>query len=249
VTQTSEVLFELEHVYHRYGWNEALYDVNVTLSAGEVVAVVGDNGSGKSTLLKIIAGYHRPTRGVLRFKGQPIVLGSPGAARALGIEPVYQDLAILDDLNLWRNFFLGKERRRGLFGLGALAQGWMREECALHLHEIGLTRVTSVDRPARELSGGERQSLAVMRAVHFGTSMLLLDEPTASLSTRETSHVLAAIVQSRNRGLGILYIDHNVSHVLRIADRIVVLEHGRLIKQLKAAEVTENDVSSLLVSP
>ncbi len=179
---------------------------------------------------------------------QPIVLDSPGEARALGIEPVYQDLAILDDLNLWRNFFLGKERRRGLFGLGVLAQGWMREECAVRLHEVGLTRVTSVDRPARELSGGERQSLAVMRAVYFGISMLLLDEPTASRSTRETSHVLAAIVESRNRGLGILYIDHNVSHVLRIADRIVVLEHGRLIKQLKGADVTENDVSSLLVS-
>ena len=100
--------------------------------------------------------------------------------------------------------------------------------CAVRLHDIGLKRVTSVDRPARELSGGERQSLAVMRAVYFGTSVLLLDEPTVSLSARETSNVLAAVVESRNRGLGILYIDHNVSHVLRIADRIVVLEHGRL---------------------
>jgi len=199
VTQASEVLLELEHVYHRYGWNEVLYDVNLALSAGEVVAVVGDNGSGKSTLLKIMAGYHRPTRGVLRFRGQPIVLGSPSETRALGIEPVYQDQAILDDLNLWRNFFLGKERRRGWLGFGVLAERWMREECAVRLHDIGLKRVTSVDRPARELSRSERQSLAVMRAVYFGTSVLLLDEPTVSLSAARPAMFWRP---SLNRGIG-----------------------------------------------
>lgn len=117
----------------------------------------------------------------------------------------------------------------------------MREECALRLREIGLTRIKSVDRPARELSGGERQALAVVRAVYFGASLLLLDEPTVSLSSRETSNVLAAIVEARNRGLGVLYIDHNMSHVLEIADRVVVLEHGRVIRQLRATDFTEND--------
>jgi simple sugar transport system ATP-binding protein len=237
VTAGAQTVLELEHIYHRYGWNEVLFDVNLAVSMGEVVALLGDNGSGKSTLLKIMAGYHRPTRGVVRFKGQPTVLRSPGQARGLGIEPVYQDLAILDDLSLWRNFFLGKERRRGWFGLGVLAEDWMREECAARMREIGLTRITSVDRPAGELSGGERQSLAIMRAVYFGASLLLLDEPTASLSSRETSSVLGAIGEARNRGLGVLYIDHNLSHVVPIADRAVVLEHGRVIRQAEPREL------------
>src|SRR5579859_4946271 len=134
----------------------------------------------------------RPTRGLLRFRGMPIVLGSPAAARALGIEPVYQDPAILDDLNLWRYFFIGKERSRGWFGPGVLAEGEMRAE---------------------------------------------------------TSHALAAIVAARNRGLGVLYIDHNVSHVLQIADRVVVLTRGRVVGQLNARDTTENEVSRLLSAP
>jgi simple sugar transport system ATP-binding protein len=242
-------LIELAHIFHRYGWNQVLSDVSLTLWSGEVVGLVGDNGSGKSTLLKIIAGYHQPTGGEVRMMGQPRKLRNPGQARALGIEPVYQDLAILDELSLWRNFFLGKERRRGRFGLGVLDARWMRKECEARLRELGLGRIASGDVPARVLSGGERQALAVTRAVYFGAKVLLLDEPTASLSTRETSNVLQAIVAARQRGLGVLYIDHNLRHVLPVADRIIVLEHGRVVGELQAGEITEDELQRLIAPP
>jgi simple sugar transport system ATP-binding protein len=242
-------LIELAHIVHRYGRNDVLSDVSLTLAAGEVVGLVGDNGSGKSTLLKIIAGYHRPTSGVVRVLGEPRHFRNPGQARALGIEPVYQDLAILDELSLWRNFFLGKERHRGWFGLGVLDAGWMRRECEARLRELGLGRIASPDLPARLLSGGERQALAVTRAVYFGARVLLLDEPTASLSVRETANVLQAIADARQRGLGVLYVDHNLRHVLPVADRIIVLEHGRVVSALRAGEVTEDELHRLIAPP
>jgi simple sugar transport system ATP-binding protein len=244
--QEQSPVFELDSIYHSYGWNEVLFDVTFALRAGEVVGLVGDNGSGKSTLLKIMAGYLRPSRGVVRFMGRPTHFRSPAAARALGIEPVYQDLAILDDLCLWRNFFLGKERRRGIFGLGVLDTRWMRMECEARLQELGLTRIRSGDQPSWVLSGGERQSLAITRAMYFGAKVLLLDEPTAALSVRETGNVLDAIAQARDGGLGVLYIDHNLGHVLPVADRIVVLEHGRIVRELAAGEVTEDELKTLL---
>ncbi|MBV9170318.1 MAG: sugar ABC transporter ATP-binding protein [Chloroflexi bacterium] len=246
---TSLALVELEHVVQRYGQSEVLSDVSLTLWPGEVVGLIGDNGSGKSTLLKIIAGYQPATDGVVRVMGQPIRLRNPGQARALGIEPVYQDLAILDDLCLWRNFFLGKERRRGRFGLGLLDTHWMRTTCEAQLREVGLTRIESADMPARLLSGGERQALAVTRAVYFGARVLLLDEPTASLSARETANVLRAITGARQRGLGVLYIDHNLRHVLPVADRIIVLEHGRIVGEVRAGEVTEDELQRLIAPP
>jgi len=242
-------LVELLHIVHRYGETEVLSDVSLTLSGGEVIGLVGDNGSGKSTLLKIIAGYHQPTSGVVRVLGRPTTLRNAGQSRALGIEPVYQDLAILDDLSLWRNFFLGKERRRGRFGLGLLNARWMRKECETRLRELGLSRIQSVEMPARLLSGGERQALAVTRAVYFGAKVLLLDEPTASLSAREAGNVLQAISAARQRGLSVLYIDHNLHHVLPVADRVVVLEHGRVVSELRASQVTEDELQRLIAPP
>ncbi|MBV9355695.1 MAG: sugar ABC transporter ATP-binding protein, partial [Chloroflexi bacterium] len=227
----------------------ALSDVSLTLSAGEVVGLVGDNGSGKSTLLKVIAGYLQPSSGLVRIMGKPTRLRNPGAARALGIESVYQDLAIVDELSLWRNFFLGKEHRRGWFGLGMLDDRWMRNECERRLQELGLSRIANGELPARALSGGERQALAVTRALHFGARVLLLDEPTASLSTRETSNVLQAIAGARERGLAVLYVDHNLRHVLPVADRIVVLEHGCVVAELRASDVSEEELRRLTAPP
>jgi simple sugar transport system ATP-binding protein len=242
-------IFELDNIRHRYGWNEVIFGVSFTVHAGEIVALVGDNGSGKSTLLKIIAGYQRPTSGTLRFLGRPVRFKGSAQARALGIEAVYQDLAILDDLTLWRNFFLGKERRRGLGGLGILDVKGMRAECEANLRELGLVSVRSAEEFAWGLSGGERQSLAIVRAMHFGAKMLLLDEPTAALSVRETNRVLDRIRHARDHGLGVLYIDHNMGHVMPVADRILLLEHGRIERTLRPEEITEEELKALVARP
>jgi simple sugar transport system ATP-binding protein len=239
-------VFELDNIYHRYGWNEVIFGVSFTVHSGEVVALVGDNGSGKSTLLKIMSGYQRPTRGKLNLMGKEVRFGSPAGARDAGIEAVYQDLAIIDDLSLWRNFFLGKERRRGLGGLGVLDIGWMRAECEVQLRGLGLVSIRSGDQHAWVLSGGERQSVAIARAMYFGAKLLLLDEPTAALSVRETSLVLQRIVDARENGLGILYIDHNISHVLPVADRILLLEHGRIARTINRGEITEDELKEMI---
>ncbi|MHB8612024.1 MAG: ATP-binding cassette domain-containing protein [Candidatus Dormibacteraceae bacterium] len=242
-------VFELDNIRHRYAWNEVIFGVSFAVNAGEVVALVGDNGSGKSTLLKIIAGYQQPTSGTLRFMGRPVRFRGSAQARALGIEAVYQDLAILDDLSLWRNFFLGKERRRGIGGIGILDIKGMRAECEENLRELGLVSVRSAEQFAWVLSGGERQSLAIVRAMHFGAKLLLLDEPTAALSVRETDRVLERIRHARDHGLGVLYIDHNMAHVLPVADRIVLLEHGRVARIIVRGEVTEDELKALIARP
>jgi len=246
VDRSAEPVFELRKVCHSYGPNRVIFDVDLAVWPGEVVALVGDNGAGKSTLLKIFAGYQPPTSGTLRFGGQDVRFRSPADARALGIEAVYQDLAIIDQLSLWRNFFLGKEQMRSLGPLRVLDKGHMRRECEAALAELGLTRIRSADAPAWALSGGERQSIAITRAMHFGARLLLLDEPTAALSVRETRNVLTSIARARDQGLGALYIDHNMSHVLPVADRIVLLELGRVVRVIDRGEVSVEELQELV---
>jgi simple sugar transport system ATP-binding protein len=244
--ERGSAVFELDDVYHRYGWNEVVFGVSLTVHSGEVVALVGDNGSGKSTLLKIMSGYQRPTKGRLRLLGKDVTFRSPAQARDAGIEAVYQDLAIIDDLSLWRNFFLGKERRRGFGGLGVLDVRGMRAECETQLRALGLVSIRSGDQHAWVLSGGERQSVAIARAMYFGAKLLLLDEPTAALSVRETSLVLQGIDDAREKGLGVLYIDHNIGHVLPVADRILLLEHGRIARTIMRGDITEDELKEMI---
>jgi simple sugar transport system ATP-binding protein len=241
-----EPVFELRSVSHSYGRNKVIFDVNLSVWPGEVVALVGDNGAGKSTLLKIFAGYQRPTAGTLRFMGKDVRFRTPADARAMGIEAVYQDLAMVDQLSLWRNFFLGKEIVRPIGPLHFLDRRQMRQEASAAISELGLTRVRSAEQPVWTLSGGERQSVAITRAMHFGAKLLLLDEPTAALSVHETRNVLASIGRARDHGLGILYIDHNMSHVLPIADRIVLLELGRVVRVIDRGEVSVEELQDLI---
>jgi simple sugar transport system ATP-binding protein len=243
---TAEPLFELRSVSHSYGRNKVIFDVSLAVWPGEVVGLVGDNGAGKSTLLKIFAGYLEPTAGSLRFMGEEVRFASPARARSMGIEAVYQDLAMVDQLSLWRNFFLGKEIVQRLGPLRVLQRRQMRLEAENAIAKLGLTRVRSAEQPVWTLSGGERQSVAITRAIYFGAKLLLLDEPTASLSVRETRNVLASIGRARDHGLGVLYIDHNMSHVLPIADRIVLLELGRVVRVIKKGEVTVEELQELI---
>ena len=180
--------------------------------------------------------------------GRDVSFKSPADARALGIEAVYQDLAIIDQLSLWRNFFLGKEIVRRVGPVAVLDKRQMRADCEAALAELGLTRIRTSEEPAWALSGGERQSVAITRAMHFGARVLLLDEPTAALSVRETRNVLASIGRARDQGLAILYIDHNMGHVLPVADRIVLLELGRVVRVIDRGEVTVDELQDLIAS-
>ncbi|MBV8522852.1 MAG: sugar ABC transporter ATP-binding protein [Acetobacteraceae bacterium] len=211
--------------------------------------MVGDNGAGKSTLLKAFAGYLQPTSGSLRFMGQTVRFDTPASARAIGIEAVYQDLAIVEQLSLWRNFFLGKELVRRLGPLRVLERRQMRREAEKAVAQLGLTRIRSAEQPVWTLSGGERQSVAITRAIYFGAKLLLLDEPTASLSVRETRNVLAAIGRARDHGLGVLYIDHNMNHVLPVADRIALLELGRIVRVIDRGEIGVEELQELIGGP
>lgn len=248
VDRSGEPVFELHDVSHRYGRNQVIFGVSLAVWPGEVVALVGDNGAGKSTLLKIFAGYLQPTAGTLRFLGRNVRFRGPSEARAAGIEAVYQDLAMIDQLSLWRNFFLGKERVRRIGPLRLLEREQMRREATGALAELGLTRIRSADEAVATLSGGERQSVAITRAMHFGAKLLLLDEPTAALSVRETRNVLTSISRARGLGLGILYIDHNMGHVLPVADRIVLLELGRVVRVMERGEVEVEELKDLIAT-
>jgi simple sugar transport system ATP-binding protein len=239
-------IVELEGVTKYYGATRALNRVSLTVDAAEVVGLVGDNGSGKSTLLKIVTGYHAPSAGRIRFLGNDVKLASPAAARKLGIECVYQDLALIDELSLWRNFFLGREISARIGPISRLRRRTMRRICAEELDKLGLVHVRSTDSPAVSLSGGEKQSLAITRAIHFGVRLLLLDEPTAALSVRETRNVLDVIDRARERGLGVVYIDHNIDHVVPVADRVILLEHGQIAATFQRGERTADELRELI---
>jgi simple sugar transport system ATP-binding protein len=240
-------LIELASVSMEFGRLRALEDVDFHVRSGEVVGLLGDNGAGKSTLVKIITGYHEPTRGEVRFMGRRVRFKSPAQARSLGIETVYQDLALIEELSLWRNFFLGKELYAKIGPVAfSLRHEEMRRHCEAELKRIGITRIRSAEQRVALLSGGERQSLAITRAVYFGAKVLLLDEPTAALSVRETDRVFQSIRHAREQGLGVLYIDHNVEHVYRVADRIVMIEHGRIAGSYVPGEVAIEDLIALL---
>ncbi|MCE2525451.1 MAG: sugar ABC transporter ATP-binding protein [Acidimicrobiia bacterium] len=237
-TETATPVVELANVTRRYGKNYAVRDASLAIHPGEVVGLVGDNGAGKSTIVKMISGYIEPTAGTIKVQGKPVRFGSPRQARAAGIETVYQDLAIVDEMALWRNFFLGQELHRNLLGIRYLRVKEMARICDEHLAEVGLTSVESSHQTAATLSGGERQSLAISRAIHFDSQLLVLDEPVAALSVRETRRVLEAI-----EDLGVLYIDHNMDHVLPAADRIVIMHRGTISRVVQKGDLTVDELS------
>ena len=236
-------VLEIENISRRYGKTLAVEGFSLAIEPGEVIGLVGDNGAGKSTLIKMISGYVSPSSGVIKVMGQRTKFKSPKDARAAGIETVYQDLAIVDDIALWRNFFLGQELYRKVLGVRLLDVKKMAQICGKHLDEIGLTSVASPHQTATTLSGGERQSLAISRAVYFESRILLLDEPVAALSVRETRRVFDAIEAAKSQGLGVLYIDHNMEHVLPVADRIAIMHKGGLLRVVTRGELSAEELA------
>lgn len=208
----------------RFGSVVALDHVDFEVRPGEVMALVGDNGAGKSTLVKVISGAYRADEGVISFDGREVGIGTPEAASHLGIATVYQDLALCDNLDVVANLFLGRERP-GRFPLASLPEEDM-ERKAIEILDGLSVRLPSVRRPVATLSGGQRQSVAVSRAVLWGSNVVLLDEPTAALGVEQTEMVLRLIAQLRDRGLSVVLISHNLADVFKVADRITVLRLG-----------------------
>jgi simple sugar transport system ATP-binding protein len=243
----STPLVEMQGITKSFGHVLALDNVTFTVGPREVIGLLGDNGAGKSTLIKILTGLYPPDDGSIRFEGQPVRFQSPSDARALGIETVYQDLALVRLMSIDRNFFLGREPVRPVGPFKFLDKARMASVCREVLEGIGIT-VRSTRDEVGTLSGGERQSISIGRAVYFGVKLLILDEPTSALSVKETEKVLGYVTEAKTRGLSVIFITHNIYHVYPVADRFSILSHGGKLGDFSKAEVTPEQISRMLVT-
>ena len=239
-------LLRARSITKRFGALQALADVDVDIHAGEVLAILGDNGAGKSTLMKILAGALAPDGGEIRLRGEPVTYGNPREARALGIEMVYQDLALCDSLDAAHNLFLGREPTRSIAGARFVDRGRMYAEARRVLEELHIV-VRSLTTPIRFLSGGQRQSIAIGRAVSFRPKVLILDEPTAALAVREVEKVLGLMQTLRSQGVSIVLITHRLQDVFRVCDRIVILYEGTLRAQRRVEDTSLDEVVDLMM--
>ncbi|MGH8866501.1 MAG: ATP-binding cassette domain-containing protein, partial [Actinomycetes bacterium] len=227
-----------------FGPVQVLRDVNLSVYPGEVTALVGDNGAGKSTLIKCVSGIHGIDFGTVYFDQQPVRISSPRDAANLGIEVVYQDLALCDNLDIVQNMFLGREERSGPW----LDEAEMERQARATLASLSVRTITSVRQLVRSLSGGQRQTVAIAKAVLWNGKVVLLDEPTAALGVAQTRQVLDLVRRLADQGLGVLLISHNMNDVLEVADRIAVLYLGRLAADVPAGEVTHTQVVELITA-
>lgn len=218
-------LIEARSLSKYFGSVIALKDVSITVRPGEVVCLLGDNGAGKSTLIKILSGVHPPDDGELLVEGEPVHFTSPRDALQRGIATVYQDLAMIPLLSISRNFFLGSEPTVGVWPFRRFDIGFADRVTRAELREIGID-LRDTSQPVGTLSGGERQSVAIARAIHFGAKVVILDEPTSALGVKEAGVVLRYIQQAREEGLGVILITHNVNHAYPVGDRFTILDRG-----------------------
>ena len=238
-------LLEVRKVSKYFGNVVALKDVSVVVGDGEVTCVLGDNGAGKSTFIKILSGVHQHDEGELLMGGEPTKLRSPREARDRGIATVFQDLATVPLMSIWRNFFLGSEPTKGVGPLRRMdvhkAQRIMHEEMA----KMGID-VRDADQPVGTLSGGERQAVSISRAIYFGAKVLILDEPTSALGVKQSGIVLRYIAQARERGVGVIFITHNPHHAYPVGDRFVILNRGKLAGSWKRGEISRDDLVKMM---
>jgi ABC-type sugar transport system ATPase subunit len=230
-------ILEFRGIHKWFGGLHALDDVSFAIRPGEAVGLVGDNGAGKSTLLKTISGVHEPETGEMRVDDQPVTFTSPAAARRMGIETAYQDLALVGRFTIWENFFLGRELRR--FGL-------LRKKEMARLTDEALARldvrVPFKNRKVSKMSGGQRQAVAIARGAYWARKLLLLDEPTAALGVRESAEVLQLLDGLKKQGLTMVLVTHNIDHLWHVCDRILVMRRGKLVADLAKSDVTPAEV-------
>jgi simple sugar transport system ATP-binding protein len=237
----------MENVSKNFGAVRALQDVNIDVNANEVVGLVGDNGAGKSTLIKALTGVYPLDSGSIYHRGRLLKIRSPKDARDLGIETLYQDLALIPLLSVSRNFYLGRELVHRIGPMKFNKKREMDSNVSRALMDIGI-RMRSPDEEVEILSGGERQSVAIARAIHFGAKLLILDEPTAALSIKESQRVLEYVLEARERGLAIVFITHNIYHVYSVATRFVVMEHGKKVFECRKDEITPEAIIEIVKS-
>jgi simple sugar transport system ATP-binding protein len=238
-------LLEVDHVSKYFGNVIALKDVTTSVGEGQVTCVLGDNGAGKSTFIKILSGVHHEDEGEMRMNGERVSFGSPREAKERGIATVFQDLATVPLMSIWRNFFLGSEPTVGFGPIRRIdvdaAKKVMREE----LGKMGID-VRDPDQPVGTLSGGERQAVSIARALYFGAKVLILDEPTSALGVKQSGIVLRYIVQARDRGVGVIFISHNPHHAYPVGDRFVILNRGKLQGSWKRGEISRDELVQMM---
>jgi simple sugar transport system ATP-binding protein len=236
MTTTQAPLLEIKNVSKYFGSVIALKDVSAFVRAGEVTCLLGDNGAGKSTLIKVLSGVHKPSEGEYSFEGKRMDFNSPRDALEMGIATVYQDLAMIPLMSVWRNFFLGTEPQKGWGPLRRFDVEFAKETTRQEMAKMGID-IRDPDQPVGTLSGGERQSVAIARAVYFGARVLILDEPTAALGVKQAGTVLKYIVQAKNRGIGVIFITHNPHHAYPVGDHFVILRRGQVYGDFTKEEI------------
>jgi simple sugar transport system ATP-binding protein len=239
-------VIEALNVSKAFGATTALVDVSLKAYAGRILALLGDNGAGKSTLIKILCGVFPPDRGELRFRGESVTFANPAEARQRGIATVFQDLAVCELLSVTRNVVLGREPQKGFGPFKWLDIKRADEMARSALHQLGVRWERGLDERGINISGGERQSLAIARAMFFGSSLLVLDEPTSALAVRQAGRVLEHIVQARDQGQAVILITHNFRHALSVADDLTVLAQGRVAAHFRRDEIELDELTDLV---
>ena len=238
-------LLEVRHISKYFGSVIALKDISMEVRAGEVTCVLGDNGAGKSSLIKILSGVHTYDEGEFLVEGKPVRFSGPREARAAGISVVFQDLATIPLMSVWRNFFLGSEPTVGVGPVRRLNSGFAKRVMREEMRKMGID-VRDPNQAVGTLSGGERQAVAIARAVYFGAKVLILDEPTSALGVRQSGIVLKYVVQARERGLGVIFITHNPHHAYPVGDRFVLLNRGKLMGSYSKAETSLDALTKMM---
>jgi simple sugar transport system ATP-binding protein len=242
---TNGPLLEVDGISKYFGSVIALKDVSMFCRQGEVTCLLGDNGAGKSTLIKTLSGVYRQDEGEYRFEGKRMNLSSPRDALERGIATVYQDLAMIPLLSIWRNFFLGSEPTKGWGPWRRYDVATARDTTRGELGKMGID-IRNPDQPVGTLSGGERQSVAIARAVYFGAKVLILDEPTAALGVKQAGVVLRYIVQAKQRGIGVIFITHNPHHAYPVGDHFVILRRGRVFGDFSRDELSLENLVGMM---
>lgn len=239
-------LARMENISKSFGKVHALDSVNLTVNSGEIVGLLGDNGAGKSTLIKIFSGALEMTSGQIYIKGQPVKIRNTTDAIRLGIETIYRDSALVPQLSIARNLFLGREPMRGPRFLNRLDQELMNREVGKLLRDVGISKDIDPRTPITSLSGGERQSIAIARAMYFNSDLIVLDEPTNNLGVEETQGVLRFIRGARDAGHACIFIAHNIYHVFQVVDRIVILRRGKKVAEVDPKQSTIEEVEKVI---
>ncbi|MEM9011171.1 MAG: ATP-binding cassette domain-containing protein [Pseudomonadota bacterium] len=238
-------IIEMREIEKHFGSVIALAGVSIDVFAGECHCLLGDNGAGKSTFIKTMSGVHKPTRGEIVFEGRPMHFEDPREAIAAGIATVYQDLAMIPLMSVARNFFMGNEPLRRIAGIPFFDQAYADRVTMEEMGRMGIN-LRGPDQAVGTLSGGERQTVAIARAVHFGAKVLILDEPTSALGVRQTSNVLATIDKVRKQGIAVVFITHNVRHALAVGERFTVLNRGRTLGTAERGEITPDELQDMM---